>query len=469
MPRAPACGSGAFGSGPRAFSGSGAAPCVCSPGAWTGAAWGASAFGSGSARSVFVARCGRSALRRRSRARQCPRSWPLPRAGAVDGRLAARTGPSDRPALPATATTAAAGGGAAGPPGAGAGRSARRGSGSGAASTAAMPPPARVSTTAVLATSDPVAAPPAPNTVTCNPSDGATGRIRASARRCARTWSRNSRQPGHSRRWRRSVVRRSAPPRRFASCSRTSAHGVSRAARLAISELRAWNTSAFTFSRGQPSTWPISSCDTSPSSASTSAARWSCGSPARSPSSARRSCRRSTWCERCSVDGSAGRIRHPLAPRAQQAEAAVARDRVQPRPPVDLLRGAGDVVEGGQERLLDGVLGLLGGAEHVAAEGQHAAMVARVKDLEGRLGAAPQQVDQSLVRRQPEQARAKPPPSPPCEQCLAMGGHAHTMVGTRSAGGRHPSLPSRPTADGAAPPVGRPFREERRRGRKVGN
>ena len=69
------------------------------------------------------------------------------------------------------------------------------------------------------------------------------------------------------------MLRRSEPPRRFASCSRISAHEVSRAVRLAIRELRAWNTSAFTFSFGHPSTAPISSCDMSPSSASTSAAR----------------------------------------------------------------------------------------------------------------------------------------------------------------------------------------------------
>ena len=85
-----------------------------------------------------------------------------------------------------------------------------------------------------------------------------------------------------------------------------SSHDASRASRLAISELRAWNTSAFTFSRGQSSAWATSSCDMSPSSASTSAARWSSGSPARSPSSACSSCRRSTSVERCSVDGSGG-------------------------------------------------------------------------------------------------------------------------------------------------------------------
>jgi hypothetical protein len=62
-------------------------------------------------------------------------------------------------------------------------------------------------------------------------------------------------------------VRLREPPERVESCSRISKQGVSRASRRAPNDERAWNTSAFTFSLGQPTTSAISSCESAPSSA----------------------------------------------------------------------------------------------------------------------------------------------------------------------------------------------------------
>jgi hypothetical protein len=123
-----------------------------------------------------------------------------------------------------------------------------------------------------------------------------------------------------------------------------------------------------------------------------------------------------------------GLVRGALAPRAQDAEAAVAGDRVQPRPQLDRLVGAQQVAVGREERVLDGVLGLLHGAEHVAAEGEDAAVMARVHDLEGRFRAAAQRIDESLVRSQPQEARRDARPAPPCidSPFMAAGrGRAH--------------------------------------------
>jgi hypothetical protein len=51
----------------------------------------------------------------------------------------------------------------------------------------------------------------------------------------------------------------------------------------------------------------------------------------------------------------------------------------------------------GDERLLDGVFGVLGGAEHVAAETEDASAVAVVQNLEGDGIAAPDELDELLV------------------------------------------------------------------------
>ena len=91
------------------------------------------------------------------------------------------------------------------------------------------------------------------------------------------------------------------------------------------------------------------------------------------------------------------------APRPQHREAAVAGDGVQPRPQLDRLVGVDEVAVGAEERVLDRVLGLVGRAEHVAAEGQDAAMVALVDLLEGGLRSRAHQGDEPLVRGQPQQ------------------------------------------------------------------
>ncbi len=57
---------------------------------------------------------------------------------------------------------------------------------------------------------------------------------------------------------------------------------------------------------------------------------------------------------------------------AQVVERAVARDPVEPRPHIDLALVGEDRVEGGREDLLQHVLGVLLGGEHVPAEGEQA-------------------------------------------------------------------------------------------------
>ena len=62
-------------------------------------------------------------------------------------------------------------------------------------------------------------------------------------------------------------------------------------------------------------------------------------------------------------------------------------------------------VEGGGEDLLQHVLGVLARAEHVAAEGQQARLVARDQRLVGGLVAAPGQRDEALVALEAQQRR----------------------------------------------------------------
>ena len=153
-----------------------------------------------------------------------------------------------------------------------------------------------------------VAAPPPPSTLAFSAIPGTTGSASASSLRWVATSALNARQPSHARRCRLNGPRRSAAPVAVASSRRTSSHGVARASRLAASDVRAWNTSAFTFSRGQPSTVAIPAWSSAPSSASSNAARWSSGRDARSASSSRRSSRRSTVAASPSVEGSASSI-----------------------------------------------------------------------------------------------------------------------------------------------------------------
>jgi hypothetical protein len=93
-----------------------------------------------------------------------------------------------------------------------------------------------------------------------------------------------------------------------------------------------------------------------------------------------------------------------LAPRAEHRQAAVARDRVQPGLELDLAVVGEQARVGRGEGVLDSVLGLVARAEHVAAEGEDAAVVAVVGHLERDLVAAPDLLDQSLVAEGGEKA-----------------------------------------------------------------
>jgi hypothetical protein len=90
----------------------------------------------------------------------------------------------------------------------------------------------------------------------------------------------------------------------------------------------------------------------------------------------------------------------------QVVERPVARDPVQPGPRVDRPLVGEDRVEGGGEDLLEHVLGVLLGGEHVPAEGQQARLVARDEGLEGVVVPAPDERDQALVGLQAQQWRA---------------------------------------------------------------
>ena len=87
-------------------------------------------------------------------------------------------------------------------------------------------------------------------------------------------------------------------------------------------------------------------------------------------------------------------------------ERAVACDAVEPGPDVDGALVGEDGVEGGGEDLLEDVLGVLAGAEQVAAEGEQAALIAADQDIERALVATTDERDETLVRLQPEEWRA---------------------------------------------------------------
>ena len=91
---------------------------------------------------------------------------------------------------------------------------------------------------------------------------------------------------------------------------------------------------------------------------------------------------------------------------AEVVQRAVAGDAVQPRPHVEgaLVRVHG--VERRREHLLEDVLGVLLGAEHVAAERVKPRLIAAHERLEGALVAASGQRDQTLVGLKPQQGRA---------------------------------------------------------------
>lgn len=108
------------------------------------------------------------------------------------------------------------------------------------------------------------------------------------------------------------------------------------------------------------------------------------------------------------LDGEAGgrdldRVAGLLAAAAEHRDAVVAGDPVEPGAQVDLPLAGEHRLVGVEEGLLDGVLGLLRGDQHVAAEGEQAAVVAVVDELEGALVAGSDGLDQAAVAGGPEQ------------------------------------------------------------------
>ena len=92
---------------------------------------------------------------------------------------------------------------------------------------------------------------------------------------------------------------------------------------------------------------------------------------------------------------------------AEVVEAAVARDAIEPGACVDRTLVRADRVEGGGEHLLQHVLGVLRGAEHVAAEGEQPRVVAVHERLEGAMVPASDQRDELLVTLKPQQRRPR--------------------------------------------------------------
>ena len=91
---------------------------------------------------------------------------------------------------------------------------------------------------------------------------------------------------------------------------------------------------------------------------------------------------------------------------AEVVEAAVARDPVEPRARVDVPRVGEHRLVGGDEDLLEHVLGVLARAEHVLAEGEQARLVAVDEDLEGARVAVADERDELLVALELENGRA---------------------------------------------------------------
>jgi hypothetical protein len=94
-----------------------------------------------------------------------------------------------------------------------------------------------------------------------------------------------------------------------------------------------------------------------------------------------------------------------LAAGAQHRVAAVAGDGEQPRSDVDLLARVRQLAVGGEERVLDGILGLVRVAEHVSAKRQDRPVVAVIQRLERAVLTESDHLDQLVVGGQPPQAR----------------------------------------------------------------
>ena len=183
-----------------------------------------------------------------------------------------------------------------------------------------------------------------------------------------------------------------------------SAHGVSRATRLATSEERAWNTSALTFSRGHARIAPDLLVGDVAELREHQGGALVLGQ-VRDVGQDRPQVLSRCHLGRQTVRGGQGDLGHrALAAGAQHPQAAVAGDGVEPRPQRGRRLGAPQVAVGGEERELHHVLGLLPRAEHVPAERKDGPVVAVEQRLERPLRAGAHLLDQSLIGRQPQQS-----------------------------------------------------------------
>ena len=151
-----------------------------------------------------------------------------------------------------------------------------------------------------------------------------------------------------------------------------------------MSAVRAWKTSALTFAGGQPSTRAMSAWPRSPELGEHERLALVVGQPRQvaqqlAQLGAALDVRGQPVERRLEI---LGRERG-LAPGREHGEAAVARDRVEPRAHPVGRAPAGQRAVGADERLLQRVLAVLAVAEHVAAEGEQRRRVPVVQRLEG--------------------------------------------------------------------------------------
>ena len=198
------------------------------------------------------------------------------------------------------------------------------------------------------------------------------------------------------------------PSATWPSSSRTSSQVRSRASAASASDTRARTRSDFTLGTVVSIASAIWSYESASISRSSSAVRWVSGRSCTSATIWRNSSRRWTVSavvtppsrSKTSIES------RPVGDRAAQVvQAAVARDPVEPRARVDRPVVGEHRVERGGEDLLQHVLGVLGRAEHVAAEGEQPRLVALEERVEGAVVAAPDERDQLLVALEPEQGR----------------------------------------------------------------
>jgi hypothetical protein len=91
---------------------------------------------------------------------------------------------------------------------------------------------------------------------------------------------------------------------------------------------------------------------------------------------------------------------------AKVVEAAVPGDPVEPRPHSDRALVGDHRVEGGNEHLLEDVLGVLGAPQHLATKPEEPRLIALDQSVEGVLVTLPGEGDQVLVGLEPEERGA---------------------------------------------------------------